>query len=292
MAYFRNNSTNQVLDSKIYVVNKSSIPVKVNGLGPGGKPLIIKPTPEYVVSVQQKSISNQAEQTLIITGNEVGSAVLYGYVDIGSNSALPGCSPTQHKFTGCISPLFVEVVPRMELPDLNTEEGAIARMLIAENITPDDSQGRYKEEDSLKAMQWMLIVLENRRAFSHPHLLQVPSNSASLTSIIRNGGVVQGFKDYPDLGGEQKRTIDSVRERANIGTDRKFLQYRSYMKNAISVAQREKVGIDPCPTKLYAWVKADSRSPGSNFVKFQTFAGQDFYTLTPGFLQDPLHPKK
>jgi len=201
MAYFRNNSTNQVLDSKIYVVNKSSIPVKVNGLGPGGKPLIIRPTPEYVVSIQQKSISNQAEQTLIITGNEVGSAVLYGYVDIGSNSA-------------------------------------------------------------------------------------------SLTSIIRNGCVVQGFKDYPDLGGEQKRTIDSVRERANIGTDRKFLQYRSYMKNAISVAQREKVGIDPCPTKLYAWVKADSRSPGSNFVKFQTFAGQDFYTLTPGFLQDPLHPKK
>ena len=292
MAYFRNNSTNQVLGGKIYVVRKSSILIKVNGLGPGGRPLIIKPNPGHIVSIKQKSIPNQAEQTLIITGNEIGSAVLYGYVDLGSNSALPGCPPAQHKFTGCISPLFVEVVPSMELPDPNTEAGIIARMLIAENITPDDPFERYKEEDSLKSMQWMLIALENRMTFSHPHLLQVPSSAASLSSIIRSGGVVQGFKSYPNIGSTQQATIDKVEKRANLGTDGKFLQYRKYMQNAISVAKKEKTGVDQCPTKIYAWVTAGSPSPSANFVKFITFAGQDFYTLRQEFIDDPLQRKK
>jgi hypothetical protein len=47
---------------------------------------------------------------------------------------------------------------------------------------------------------------------------------------------------------------------------------------------------NPCPTGLYGWRTAGASSPGKNYVKFKTQGGQDFYTLSPGYLKNPAHP--
>jgi len=288
VAYFYDIRTNQIAPSKSYLLNGAAIEFKI-GPDPDGKALIIKAAQPHIVDIKQKLIPNKPGwQIISVTGKALGTAVLQGYIE--TNSASPGRS-SQLRCTACIPLMTVEVLPKMEWPDQNSEVGALARMLVAENITPHDKYGRYKEEDSLKSMQWMRNVLENRLAFSHPHLLQVPSGVRSLLPLIKSRGVVEGFKSYPDIGVSQKKVIDSTLSIANNVRDPKFMQYRIYMQNAIAVAKGEKRGVDPCSTKLYAWRTAGpNSSPGVNFIKFQTLAGQDFYTLTPGFIENPLHP--
>ena len=293
MAYFRNNSDNKPLTGKVYVVKDSSISIKVNGLGPNKKPLFIKAIPPGIVDIEHKPSSNpkivQLEQTIRITGKALGTASLSGYTDAQNSSAQPECTSSNNP-AGCISPLIVEVMPYIELSMNNTEEDAIAHMLLAESIGP--GRKNFKEEESLKAMQWMRIVLENRLAFSHPQLLQVPPGATSLLQLIKGRRVIEGFENYPNIGKTQKTTIDGVVKEANNGGHPLFLQFRSHVQNAIDVAQGKKAGTDPCPTKLYAWVTAGTSSPSSNFVKYVTLAGQDFYTLTREFLNDPLQRKK
>lgn len=75
---------------------------------------------------------------------------------------------------------------------------------------------------------------------------------------------------------------------ANDPTHRHFVAYRQYVQDAIAVAQGHNTGKDPSPAGLYAWRTAGAKSPGPNFEKFQTLGGQDFYTLTKEFRDDPL----
>jgi hypothetical protein len=70
------------------------------------------------------------------------------------------------------------------------------------------------------------------------------------------------------------------------------LLYRQFIRDAISIASGTDPGKDPSPTGLYSWRTAKAASPGSNFVKYRTHGGQDFYTLTDAFRKDPLQRKK
>ena len=285
MPYFRKHPSDLPVDGKIYMLRGSTIEFKVDA-GPNKETLIIKAASPDIVQIKQKRISNKPGSIITITGKAVGTAVLQGYIETGSAS--PGRAPSI-RCTGCISPLTVEVLQKIELPNKNTEAGAVTRMLLAENYTPESAH--YNEKDSLIAMQWMRNVLENRLAFSHPHLLQVPHGSKSFIATIK-GGSVEGFRSYPTIQkGKEKNITDAVKF-ANHARHPHFLQFRKHVENAIAVANGEKRGDDPCPTKLYAWKSEGSPAPSSNFVKFRTLVGQDFYTLTPNFIKNPLHPDK
>lgn len=147
---------------------------------------------------------------------------------------------------------MVEILPRLELPPVNSEAGIIARMLIAENIMPDDKAKKFTNlDDSLTAMQWMRIALENRLSFSHPQLLQVPKGATRLPELIKSRGVIEGFDNYPDIPLSQMKNIKNAVRIANDASISTFQLYRGYIKNAIDVAEGSRKGTDPCPTKLY-----------------------------------------
>jgi hypothetical protein len=99
---------------------------------------------------------------------------------------------------------------------------------------------------------------------------------------------VDGFMGYPHIAFKQQSLLDGVLNIANDSTHRNFSTTREYVQAAIDVARGLRAGSDPCPTGLYAWRTAGSKPPSENFIKYQTKGGQDFYTLTPAFLKDPL----
>jgi hypothetical protein len=162
----------------------------------------------------------------------------------------------------------------------------MARVLIVENFTPE--QASFVSIDQARSsMQWMRWVMLNRLRFGAQHF-GAGKSATSLYALITAPNQVDGFMGYPHIAYDQQVILDGVLNIANDSTHRNFSTMREYVQAAIDVARGLRAGNDPCPTGLYAWRTEDSRSPSTNFVKYQTKAGQDFYTLTPEFLKDPL----
>jgi hypothetical protein len=181
--------------------------------------------------------------------------------------------------------LNVKVVPRIELPPLESEEGMVARLLLAESLTPN--YGNFDNAKVLEGMRWMYLVLQNRLSFSNLGEFSVPKGGArNLFSIIKAPGQFAGFEGYPNnIGGEQLKHINEILGIANKGGLVKFEQYRKHVENALDIASgRIPLVSDPCPTGLYGWRTANAKHPGSNFEFYKLYAGQDFYTLKKEFL--------
>ena len=106
--------------------------------------------------------------------------------------------------------------------------------------------------------------------------------------MIKSAGQIEGFQKYPTIGKGQATVIEGVIRFANTSGHKDNRVYRQFIRDATDIASGAKAGKDPCPTGLYAWRTARSSSPGSNFVKWKTHGGQDFYTLTESFRKDPL----
>lgn len=177
---------------------------------------------------------------------------------------------------GTSATLNVGVDPAIELPDRNTVPGAVARLLMAESRGP--SHGSYVAADSLRSMQWMRRVLENRLA-NNPRQFGAPG-ATSLIDIIRARNQFAGFSNYPNYDTAIRARLQQMLDIANNDSDPRQQVFREFVHNAMSVAQGSAIA-DPCPTGLYGWRTQGSGGPGGRFVVYQTVAGNTFYTLQP-----------
>ena len=268
-----------VIGAQITLVAGDGLPFKVSGLGPNRRHLILMSNHRSVrivpVSVNHRNI----EQRLKLEVSECGVscrqiAHVEAYVSDERGHPLRRDLDTP-RFT-------VQILPKLELPPAVTETGMLVRMLISENAGPEHRRFVNLNE-AREAMQWMVVVLRNRLKLGARHFA-AGQHASTLEALIKAPNQVEGFEKYPSITPPQQDLIDEVTKNANDGTHRLNKQYRDYLETALAVARGELTGADPCPTSLYAWRTAGTKSPGDNFVKFTEKGGQDFYTLTNDFI--------
>jgi hypothetical protein len=183
---------------------------------------------------------------------------------------------------GKAGPLTIFVKAPLVLPAKETEEGALARLLIAEAMSPE--LAGYDPDDVLVSMRWMRSVIHNRLKIKSPDF--GTANAKSYTDVIKSYVVIKGverlqfagFRNYPTIAATQLETIDNILHVANDGADLRQKLYYAHVEAVIAVSG-EKTITGPRDTVLYGWRTGGSSHPGGQFVKYKTFAGQDFYTI-------------
>ena len=160
------------------------------------------------------------------------------------------------------------------LPSEGSDEGALARLFLAEVLVPvtDDMREARRE------MDLMHCVLINR--LNHPVDFDAGRYASTITQIItaRQGHVqFQGFENYPVLGKRQQDNIDVLLNAALDEKNPRSHIYTDFIKTAVAAA-KDSSPTDPTPTGLYFWVTSGSFKPSDHAVLFQTVGGNDFYT--------------
>ena len=162
--------------------------------------------------------------------------------------------------------------PPLKIPEANTEQGALVRLLIVET-GPQSGDAT----DAKEAMGWMKRILENR--LRRPADFEA-QGATTLTQIIEahdNGSTqFRGFDTYPEIAGPQEGELDKALKGANAASASS--QYRKLLKSAVDVATAD-TPPDPSVTGLYFWRTHGSRKP-DHATLFRTLAGIDFYTLS------------
>jgi len=192
---------------------------------------------------------------------------------VGSTTISASTSTTQGTSKPCAI-LTLVIEPRIELPDLREESGAVARLLLAETRSPWASG--YDAGEATQAMKWMKLVLANRLR-NNPAQFRAAS-ATSLVHIIKAPGQFEGFAGYPKLSDTIRKNVADILEIANNDAHSKQAAFADHVRSAIAVANEAPIG-DPCPTKLYGWRTKGSGSPGTRFELFKSVGGNDFYTL-------------
>lgn len=170
------------------------------------------------------------------------------------------------------------------LPDINTNEGMLTRLFLAESVNPGDSVN-YKEADSKKSMLWMRKVVENRLAHATPNIFgarKQPSNSGFvLKDIVIAKNQFHGFEKYPTLDPSININLNGFTTIANNYSHPNRESYATFIANAKAAAAKDalKGFVDPSPKGLYGWRTKGSSEPGGQFTFYQHLAGQTFYTL-------------
>lgn len=197
-------------------------------------------------------------------------------VDLQARSK--GSAEIQAKLKGAVvAKLGLTVVEKLALPAESTDEGMLARLLLAEAHGP--GQSGYDASGSKTAMQWMRVVLANRLKNS-PERFNA-RGAKTLLDIVKAPRQFEGFQDYPKLGSDQSTRIDEIVSIANSDSDPRQGKYAQFLQNALEVAGSNTLIADPCPTGLYGWRTAGSSSPGGDFVKYgDPQSGNQFYTLS------------
>lgn len=157
------------------------------------------------------------------------------------------------------------------LPDRLTDQGAEARVLIAECATP--AIPGYTLGEARKAMQYMDAVLWNR--VDDP-LRYGAKKGATLVDIIRAKGQFKGFESYPGYSSAIVYRIQQCLDIANNPKDSRSGAYSDFVSAALSRAAAPFVE-DPSPGRLTGWRKAGHGSPGAGFTAFVTVLGNTFY---------------
>jgi hypothetical protein len=171
--------------------------------------------------------------------------------------------------------LAVTVAEKLELPAASSEEGLLARLLLAESINP--GMPGYDAAKSRTGMQWMRVVLANR--------LKDPGSfgakgATTVREVVTAPGQFAGFEKYPALGSKQEKVITAVLATANDDSDARQEKYARFVRDALEVAQSKSVIADPCPTGLYGWRTVGHGSPGKGFAAYGgPLSGNQFYTL-------------
>ena len=166
----------------------------------------------------------------------------------------------------------------IQLPDLSTEAGLLARVFIAENFTPFD-HAHYDEAQVLACMKAQRAVLQNRLA--HLDLDPIKFGAAgatTLTDIVFGtnpqaiAGFTRGAGGIVISAGVQQR-INDVMTQANTGAPGKFFRF---VQNAITTAQT--ASADPFAgltaisgvnvnAGAYFWRTEGHAGPGGNAVE-------------------------
>jgi hypothetical protein len=160
------------------------------------------------------------------------------------------------------------------LPDMNSDEGVEARVLLAECRGPAYSD--YKFEAAAECMRLMDTVLWNRMETPRPFLAP---NAHSLADIVMARGQFAGLGNYPALPPDIRHRIDDILEIANKSTDPRNTAYVEFVQKAIEIA-KSPVYDDQSPGRLVAWRTAGHGSPGRGFLLFKTILGNDFFYTT------------
>lgn len=198
-------------------------------------------------------------------------------VDLQARSK--GSAEIQAKLKGAVvATIAVTVVEKLVLPGEATEEGMLARLLLAEAHSP--GQSGYDVSESKTAMQWMRLVLANRLNNSPERFYA--KGAKSLADIVKaKPEQFKGFQDYPKIGADQSKVIDDIVKIANSDSDTRQEKYAQFLQSALEVASSKTLIPDPCSTGLYGWRTAGSDPPGGDFVKYgDPQSGNQFYTLS------------
>ena len=161
-----------------------------------------------------------------------------------------------------------------ELPNQGTDEGALARLFIAEVLVPDTND----MQDARREMDMMHCVLMNR--LGYPKDFDASPYASTITQMIsthEGHAQFQGFKNYPILAEPQQDGIDAVLGAALDRQNHRQPTYAAFVETAIAAA-KDPSPVDPTPTGLHFWVTAGTHSPSVDAVLFQTVGGNDFHT--------------
>ncbi|MEY4581905.1 MAG: hypothetical protein RL701_6608, partial [Pseudomonadota bacterium] len=241
---------------------------KVSGFGRDKKHLVLSSSNANVFTVQvlKADRKNTEQQLRLVVGKVTKSTTARLKVATAGNEDQPGLA------------VEVTVEPLLTLPAKGTESGAVCRVLLAENITPDGNKFQSIAE-AKSSMQWMRSVLENRRDSDKPSRFKIKATRPTLLDVIKAPLTIEGFEDYPEVADEQHKLLVQIMESANDGTGGKFELYRQFVRAAIAVADESDVG-NP-PTGLLGWRTTGRGSPGDGFERYGDKVGNTFFVLRP-----------
>jgi hypothetical protein len=179
----------------------------------------------------------------------------------------------------------------IQLPSITTVEGVVARLLIAENNTPDFPQ--YSEALARVSMNAMKAVVDNR-LHNSPSQFGAP-DAVDYIDIITVPGQFYGFSRDEDgnvvIAPPVQQRIDEVLKVANTGAPGKYFQF---VKDAITVANGSVIDPFAALTTVkgvqvtgggYGWRSvALTSNPGGRFIPIPAtlggiIQGNKFYTL-------------
>jgi len=286
MPVFKYNNGTPMPD-QITLVEGNKLTLKLDGLPSRGKAqhFIIKSSVAATVEViRQDANPDRLEQKIFIAARATGpEATLRAYGPVDDAEALCKSVPD----LSCVPTLRIKVVSRISLPELGTDEGKIAHLLLAEARSPVGGD----EDDIRKSMQLMREVLDNRLYASSttlgPLLNMVPKG-ATLADIIAAKGQFRGFEEVKSgvIEEQQQKTIDDFMKIANDGGDNRFKKVRQHVEYAIELAGQAAIS----PTEITKDTLTNFRTgetapPSKNTVLVLELAGKQFFTLSPEYLK-------
>ncbi len=190
-----------------------------------------------------------------------------------------GTTDLKAKVKGAVvATLTVGVLPALELPSQDTEEGMMARLFLAETASPEFQN--WSVDDAKKSMQWMRLVLKNRLD-NDPAQFNAPG-AKNRQDIVRGRNQFEGFENYPAITAHVKRHIKEALDVANDDNNlAKQAQDIAFVYAALAVANAKTEILDPCPTGFFlsGWMTAGSGGTGDNQKKFQVLMDNQFFML-------------
>ncbi len=160
------------------------------------------------------------------------------------------------------------------LDSKTTEAGAEERLLMAECKGP--SFPHYALTSATECMQLMDLVLWNRLNNNPGQFMA--KHAKTIIDIIKAPGQFAGFQNYPNISSGITTNLQAMINIANKPSDPRSSDFEDFIQAAIDVATQPTIS-DPSGGIAVAWRTAGASSPGSNFVKFKTIGGNDFYRL-------------
>jgi len=162
----------------------------------------------------------------------------------------------------------------IQLDERTTVTGAETRLLMAECRGP--SFPNYTLVAATECMQLMDLVLYNRLKNNPGQFMA--KHAKTIIDIIKAPGQFAGFEKYPNYNGAIATNLQSMLNIANKSSDPRHQDFADFINAAIKVAKEVTIS-DPSGGIAASWRTQGASSPGSNFVKFKTVGGNDFYRL-------------
>lgn len=177
----------------------------------------------------------------------------------------------------------------LSLPDVSTDAGVLARLLIAESRNP--AAANYDAGDVNVGLFAMKSTVVNRLA-NDPSQFLAPG-ALNWTDIIVAPGQFAGFSrnnGQLTIAPSVEARIQTVLQRANSGPPGPYAQFVQNVLNVVAsdvadpFADLSQIGNTLVVGGSYGWRTAGSSEPGGRLVKIPesmngTIAGNQFYTL-------------
>ncbi|MDR1462716.1 MAG: hypothetical protein LBI68_06235 [Azoarcus sp.] len=193
---FRYSSNGHDVSGPITLVEGNTLKLKLDGVKAAGKALRYEVSSDGApcpLRVTTNARSNQLEQAVII---HVTQCVSQSHFTV--RAVLPKGTETNGASIP-VTPLQIEIVPKIVLPPATTDAGLIVRLLLAEALSPlKSSYGNGAE--ACEAIGLMLQVLGARLYASTtdlgPSINLVPKGSG-LRKIVFAPRQIEGFQGIP-----------------------------------------------------------------------------------------------